>query len=295
MLENIASGTQSVSLEMGAADTAGLPPEIRSEIGDRPIIEISLSIDGSTTAWSNDNVPVTISIPYTPKAGENHDNIVVWYIDSQGKANVVSTGRYNSVTGTVTFDVNHFSTYAVSYYEKTFDDIKTTWGKKEIEFLATRGIIKGDGTKYLPKDKILRADFAKLLMGVINKKASITGSFIDVVTTDYFYNEVMTANALGIINGVGGDRFAPREYINRQDMMVMMDRALKVSGIELSAKADLSVYTDVGEIAGYADDPAAKLIASGIIQGSDGKLSPKGSLTREEAARVLYLVYMMLY
>jgi len=41
--------------------------------------------------------------------------------------------------------------------------------------------------------------------------------------------------------------------------------------------------------------PAARLIASGMIQGSDGKLSPKGNLTREEAVRVVYLVYMTLY
>ena len=296
MIESIAPEAQNVSLAIGAANTDDLSSDVKSKIGDRPVIEINLSIDGNKTAWSNSNAPVSISIPYTPKAGENYDNIVIWYIDGESKANIVSTGRYNPDTGMVSFKADHFSTYAVSYNEKTFEDLNISWGKKEIEFLAARGIIRGtSGTKYSPKQMITRADFAKYLMGVINKKADITGNFTDISETDYFYNEVMTANALGIINGVGGGMFAPDRNIIRQDVMVMLDRALKAAGMELTEKEEISQYTDASLVSDYAKDSVEKLIASGIIQGWDSRISPTFNMTREEAARVLYLVYMKMY
>ncbi len=53
-------------ITVGLDDKSGLTDSVRDEIGDRPLIRLELSIDGERTEWSNPDVPVTISIPYSP-------------------------------------------------------------------------------------------------------------------------------------------------------------------------------------------------------------------------------------
>lgn len=74
--------------------------------------------------WSNPNAPVTVSIAYTPTPDELKypENIVVWYIDGQNNPVSVPSGRYDAATGRVTFEVDHFSKYAVAFSYKAFSD-----------------------------------------------------------------------------------------------------------------------------------------------------------------------------
>lgn len=106
-------------------DKDNLPNDVKSAIGDKPLISLTLSIDGKQTNWSNPDAPAMVSIPYAPTAAEltNPESIVIWYIDGSGKAVSVPNGRYDPATGTVTFFTTHFSDYAVAYVHKTFSDL----------------------------------------------------------------------------------------------------------------------------------------------------------------------------
>ncbi|MDD4401916.1 MAG: cell wall-binding repeat-containing protein [Desulfitobacteriaceae bacterium] len=103
-------------LTIGQGDKTNLPKDIQTAIGNRPLIQLTLSIDGNQTDWSNPNAPVTVSIPYTPTAEElaRPEHITVWYIDGSGRASSMN-GQYDPVSGTVTFTTTHFSYYAVVY------------------------------------------------------------------------------------------------------------------------------------------------------------------------------------
>ena len=61
-----AGNAGNVSLTIAQADMSGIDEETRNLIGDRPVIQLSLKVDGEPYAWSNENAPVTVSIPYTP-------------------------------------------------------------------------------------------------------------------------------------------------------------------------------------------------------------------------------------
>ncbi|NLI93929.1 MAG: hypothetical protein GX434_17560 [Peptococcaceae bacterium] len=100
-----AAAAQNVSLTIAAGDKSKPDADVRAQIGDRPVIELNLKIDGKQTAWSSDSAPVTVTIPYTPTAEELKDpeHITVWYIDGSGKAVSVPSGRYDPATGKVTF------------------------------------------------------------------------------------------------------------------------------------------------------------------------------------------------
>ncbi|WHH58242.1 S-layer homology domain-containing protein [Petroclostridium sp. X23] len=289
---------KNVEINVSGVDVSQLPAEVKETIGNHPVIEINIALDGNRIEWSNEEAPVSISIPYTPTAEElkSPDNIIVYYVDGKGELHAVPSGRYDAATGTVTFSVTHFSQYGVAYAVKSFDDIQGSWAKKEIEALAVRGIINGTSEKtYSPDAKIIRADFTKLLVGVLNKTAKSEAGFNDIALSDYYYQAVNTAKALGLATGTGQNQFNPKGQITRQDMMVLMDRALSISGKTLTKKADLSTYADAEGVAAYAKDSVAELVAAGIIQGSNGKLRPQDNLTRAEAARVLYLIYKLLY
>ncbi len=299
MLDNIPSVVgKKAEISIGQGDKAGLPDDVKAAIGDRPLISLSLWIDGKQTDWSNPDAPVTVNIPYTPTADElkNPESIVVWYINGSGNVISVPNGRYDAATGTVSFFTTHFSDYAVSFVHKTFSDLGSAeWARKAIETMAAKGITSGtgDGTTFSPGLNITRADFIVLLIKALGLTAEFTENFDDVKPDAYYYNPVGIAKKLGITAGCGNNLFKPTESISRQDMMVLAARALeKYQGLEAAeTNAVLERFTDRKEIAEYAVQSLATLIEAGLTEGSGGRLTPRANTTRAEAAAFLYKIY----
>ena len=104
-----------VSLIISKGDKTELSAELQAEIGDKPLIQLELQINGKRLDWENKKAPVEIAVPYQPTQAELADpeHITVWYIDGEGNVIPVSNGRYDPETGMVTFSVTHFSQYAV--------------------------------------------------------------------------------------------------------------------------------------------------------------------------------------
>lgn len=291
---DVLKDAQKVEFIISVIDTTKLQEELQERFSGRPLLHIGVAIDGVNTEWKN-KAPAYISIPYKPSQEEqkNPHSIVACSIDSNNKFNVVRNGKYGPETETVSFSVTQFSLCGVAFVHKTFEDIKTSWARKQIEALAARGIINGTSPKtYSPDVKITRADFITLLIGVLDKPdAKLQEEFRDVSPQDYFYNAVNTAKALGITSGVGDNSFNPKGYITRQDMMVLIDKTLAMSGVSLEETSDLSDFSDSGSVADYARISVGKLVAADIIKGYEGKIRPGDSLTRAEGATVLYLIH----
>lgn len=299
---NMLTGVTGISgskaqISIGQGDKTTLTEDVKAAIGNRPLVQLALSIDGKQTNWSNPGVPVTVSIPYTPTAAElaNPENIVVWYIDGSGNAVEVPSGRYDPATGLVTFTTTHFSNYAVVYVTKTFDDLGIAdWARKPIEVLASKGILRGvSETEYAPGTNITRADFLCFLIRTLSVDAKFDGNFDDIDNGAYYYREIGIARKLGITSGTGDNKFDPDESITRQDMMVLTERALRMLN-KLKAQgtaSDLDMFGDRSLVAAYAVDGVASVVKEGLIVGSGGKINPLGNTTRAEAAVFLYRIY----
>ncbi|HOJ09713.1 MAG TPA: S-layer homology domain-containing protein [Clostridiales bacterium] len=296
--KTIEISVSTVDIDELAGETGkNIDKDIINAIGNKPVISLSASIDGKNVAWNNPDAPVEISIPYTPSSEEliNNEHIVVWYIDGNGKVVAVPSGRYDVQTGRVTFTTTHFSKYAVSYVKKTFSDISDySWAKKQIEVLASKGVINGKpGGVFDPGSNITRADFILLLVKALGFTAKADTNFADVKASDYYYEAVGIAKKLGITQGTGNNLFKPNEFITRQDMMVLVNRALLLQD-KLSAPgnvSDLSKFGDVGKIAAYAKESIANLVNEGIILGSNSNINPLGNALRAEIAVVIYRIY----
>jgi len=272
MLPGETAGSGHAAIRVAVGSPESLDAATREKIGNRPVLELSLLVDGKETAWSNPNAPVAISIPYKPTAEElrSPDSIVVWYIDGEGKATPVPNGRYDAATGTVVFRATHFSGYAVAFVSKTFGDLANArWAKPAIEALAARDVIRGtSASTFAPSASITRKDFVALLVRSL---------------------ELQDADFAGAGDGDGAAQSnAP---FTREDMMVLTAGALKASGKPLEAGGTLDGFADAASLSADAKASAAALVKAGILNGKNGKLAPGDTLTRAEAAVIVYRIW----
>lgn len=298
--KNMLTGTtgeegQKAHITIGQGDKSALTEGEKAVIGDRPLIQLTMAIDGKQTEWSNAKAPVTLSIPYTPTPAEraNAESIIVWYIDGSGNAICIPNGHYDSATGTVTFVTTHFSCYAVGYNKESFADVASdTWYSKAVSFIAARSITMGTGNgNYSPKEKLTRAEFLVLLMRAygIAPDANPSDNFDDAGST-YYTGYLAKAKESGISGGVSDNRFEPGREITRQEMCTFLYNALKEMS-ELpqnNSGKQLSAFSDMEQVASWAKDAMTLLAETGVISGNDGTLNPAGIATRAEMAQVLY-------
>ncbi len=166
-----------------------------------------------------------------------------------------------------------------------FNDISNHWAKDYIEKLANSGIINGfeDGS-FRPDASITRAEFGKILATIFKMSGSDRNIFTDVSNTDWFYGYVTALAERGIITGYDG-KFAPQRNITRQDMAVMIYRALESAGLANKTANDLT-YTDSEDVSDYAVAAVALLTDLGLLTGSDGCFNPLNTATRAEASAI---------
>jgi len=167
------------------------------------------------------------------------------------------------------------------------------WAEDAINSLAEAGIIKGTSeSTFSPAANITRADFAILLVRAFELESENAENFADVDASDYFARELAIARNTGIVGGIGDNKYAPRNTITRQDMMVIVYRALGSLPLEGKVAAELtdevlSQYPDFESVAEYARDAVRALISAGLVNGKSGMIAATEYTTRAEVAVLL--------
>lgn len=241
-----------------------------------------------TTNVEMNETTAKVSIPYTPSENMVDKNCI---LVKDGEGNMIPSSRYED--GKMVFYTDSFGAFEIVYNPKSFADLENhAWASEAITRLAARGIINGiTATTYGPGRNITRADFTTLIVRAFGFEDK-AGSFADVPANVYYAKTVGIAKTLGIIGGVNETDFAPTMEITRQDMMVIVARALDKAGYVLSTENKVEI-SDSAEVDNYAKDAVQDLTASGIIAGSNGKINPKGKTTRAEVAVILDRILFM--
>ena len=130
-----------------------------------------------------------------------------------------------------------------------------------------------------------RAMFAQVLLNLYDgDPVFITSSFTDVSTTAWYFTAVEWAASLGIVEGVGNDRFAPHSPITREQIAVMLYRFVNVKDIDIPQGA-ADTFADQAYISYWAVDAVRAIQAAGVIMGHpDGRFAPQGTATRAHVA-----------
>ncbi len=105
---NQLNGKVQISADVVTEDI-GLTDEEKAQIGNNPIYDFGITSNGMQI--SSFAGTVTVSLPYTLQDGDDADCIDVWFINDDGKVEIVQ-GVYSN--GFVTFTTDHFSYYTVT-------------------------------------------------------------------------------------------------------------------------------------------------------------------------------------
>lgn len=229
---------------------------------------------------------------------ENATAVALLYDDEIGSFRYVPA-VFDSANGVTTVTVKSSmasGVFTVAQHPMSFPDISGHWAQAEIERLASRFIVNGQSTgSFAPETTISRAEFAAMLIRSLDLQpdpaATANSSFNDVQDSSWFAAAARAAAGLGLVQGYADGSFRPNTPITREQMAVMVARALKL----LPAEADLKeasdgslTFNDAAGISSWAKEAVATLEASGIMKGqSAGNFAPSSDTSRAEAAVIL--------
>ena len=178
-----------------------------------------------------------------------------------------------------------------------FSDVSASyWGYDAISSLSSKGIVSGypDGT-FKPDASITRAEFATMLVKALGLDTTgTTGQFTDVTADSWYYGSVNAAASAGLVSGMGDNLFAPNALITREQMAVMVSKALgnkapATNGTELNA------FSDSSSVSSWAVSGMEEAVKAGIVSGMTADtLAPQADATRAQAAVMIYKLLTVL-
>jgi len=203
---------------------------------------------------------------------------------------VVIDGKYYAVISSLTN-----SAYGVVWNPVEFDDMASHWAKDTVNNTGSRMIIAGTGEgRFSPDRHITRAEFAAMIVRALGLGASSGPSaFTDVKESDWFSGAIRTAVEYGLLSGYADGAFRPNDKITREQAMVILARAMTVTGLKDRltgglAEDVLGAFTDADQASAWAIQGIADSVTAGIVQGRDERtLAPQAFITRAEAAAMV--------
>lgn len=176
-----------------------------------------------------------------------------------------------------------------------FADTGGHWAEAYMTLLYQKGValgtVEGDGLRYFyPGSRLTRQEWAAFLVRLLGEDtANYDGVELPFADADAIASwalpYVRAAYALELMSGAQtaqGLMANPQAEITREEVMTIVGRAL-----DTAQESDLSGYADAGEVSAWALAHVQTLVARGIVQGSNGLLSPKAPITRAEASKIL--------
>ena len=171
-----------------------------------------------------------------------------------------------------------------------FRDVnKTDWFYNEVKYVYERDLMTGiSPTAFSPNETATRGMAVTILWNLDGRPAAAEKCFTDVAAGQYYTDAVMWAAANQIIDGYGDGKFGPHDSITREQLVVILYRYARHKAYDVTAAADLSLFSDCGMVSGYAVNAMAWAKAHGLITGVTATtLSPQEHATRAQIAAIL--------
>ncbi|MEF3303632.1 S-layer homology domain-containing protein [Paenibacillus sp. GYB003] len=185
------------------------------------------------------------------------------------------------------------SVYAVAETKpRTFADLQGHWAKADIELLASKLIVRGaTADAFMPDRSITRAEFAALLvrsLGIADAKSG-GARFADVPEGAWFAGAVAAAADKGLVSGTDDRQFRPDEPVTREQMALMIARALAMTGKKGGGQADvLTRFADRASVSDWAEAAVSQVVQAGLMNGvDDGRFAPAEQASRAQVAVML--------
>lgn len=250
--------TTKVTVPEGAATNAGAPVEIPAAVEMAKGKEVSISAPAGTI----------VAIPAAADAG----NVAV-IVHADGTETVIPMSLVEGGKAIVKLDGDE--TIKIVDNAKDFSDVPAEhWAAGNIDFASSHEIFKGigNGDTYEPETALTR----NMMMTVL---ARTDGA--DTSDSDPWYAKGQQwAVDNGVSNGLWGE-----DSITREQLVTMLFNYANKSGMDTSARADLSGMKNADAVSDWALEAVQWAVAEGILKGVDNTdLAPQGLATRAQAA-----------
>lgn len=193
----------------------------------------------------------------------------IWYI---------GTNPSISFTKEVATDVSKFTDLPPIY----------DWALPSIEYFVNRGVLEGTDSKHFsPKDPVTREQLAKILTLVFKlpQTADDTQDYTDISRSRWSFGYIKAAKA---IMGINDTKFEPTKKCTREEIIASIVLAKGLDENALQNEQILLRFSDSQDITPAMSKLVAVAVEQGLLYGADSKILPKKTITRAEAAVLLY-------
>ena len=173
-----------------------------------------------------------------------------------------------------------------------FTDIENHWGKADILFLNSKGIVKGiSETLFSPNTFVTRAEFCALISRTLGLKETADNAYNDVESGEWYEKPILECTAAALVTGDGG-LFRPNDIISRQETAVIISRVCEYLNMEKKTEDICGKYADGAQIEDWARSAVNNVVGYSVMQGYDeSRFAPVESATRAQAAKVIRKIY----
>ena len=154
-----------------------------------------------------------------------------------------------------------------------YDDVAPdAWYSEAAAYVASKGLMAGTSEgNFSPNEQMTRA----MVWTVLGRMA---GADVDGSGSEWYAKAQAWAAASGVSDGAN-----PNGGVTRQELAVMLWR----SAGSPEGTAEMSAFSDGGEVAEWASPAMRWAVANGVLNGDNGALKPGAPASRAEVAAML--------
>ena len=290
---DIPTDTDFTDLDLGVnLDTHGIPVNVINAItGEVGTVQITLAHNGEF------GFTMTLTAPLGKENAGYWANL--YHYDEDAEALNFEAAAKIDEDGSVAIPFSHASQYAIvidTHSHATVDvsdlfiDIAPdAWYKDAVQYAYDNGLMTGvSATEFAPEQTTTRAMIVSILARLEGVESAEAAGFADVDDNDWYATAVNWAANVGVVNGYEDNTFRPNTAITREQLAAILMNYAAYKGYDVSARADLSHYSDADSISSWANDVLLWAVAEGLLTGvTDDTIAPQAHATRAQVAAIL--------
>lgn len=267
------------------------------------------STGGSTGGGGSTRYPITVpeedhgTVSVSPSRASSGQTVTITVTPDEGyKVGSVTVKRPNGSTVPVTGQGNGKYTFTmpsggiavdVTFIPEDWPFVDVTedkWYYDAVAYVYQQGIMVGmSETTFEPNTTVNRAQVVQMLYNLEGQpQVSGDSGFSDIWDGQWYAKAVAWASANDVVAGYEDGTFRPTRAVTREEFAQILYNYAKFKGYDLSASADLGKFPDSGQVSSWAETALGWANGNGLINGhDDGRLDPKGSTIRAQAASIL--------
>lgn len=267
------------------------------------------STGGGTGGGGSTRYPITVpeedhgTVSVSPSRASSGQTVTITVTPDEGyKVGSVTVKRPNGSTVPVTGQGNGKYTFTmpsggvtvdVTFIPEDWPFVDVTedkWYYDAVAYVYQQGIMVGmSETTFEPNTTVNRAQVVQMLYNLEGQpQVSGDSGFSDIRDGQWYAKAVAWASANDVVAGYEDGTFRPTRAVIREEFAQILYNYAKFKGYGLSASADLGKFPDAGQVSSWAETALGWANGNGLINGhDDGRLDPKGSTIRAQAASIL--------